>query len=368
MRDVMNKVTIYIIVMTIFFLLIFLSVSAPLVMNQNDFSIYNSGWDGCSDLAIKTREMGSFTPNIKLAQGKRTEVTQRELTEYDINPNRTGMMIIGPREDFSQKSVDFVDTFLKRGGKLVLADDFGSGNDLLKGLETNSSFYSSPLLDFSFEKGPELGVAYNIKDHELTRNVSQVMLNKPTAIKRDEEAKVIMNSSRASWLDKNGNAVKDEDEEFKKRPLMTVEKYGKGELILVSDPSIFINSMLDKKDNKAMANNVLSYLSQGRSRIIFDESHRKMGFIYKMVYTGNLSRQMISFVMAAATGLILLSYLKSEIVDVLSSIMVKATAFLFEEEEGEETIAKVLNNHSEWDKDKLEMIHDRILKAQKGDG
>ncbi len=368
MRDVMNKVTIYIIVVSIFFLLLFLSVSAPLIVNESDFSIYNPGWNGCSDLAVKSREMGSFTRNIELAEEKRTEVTQKELNEYDIKPNRTGMMIIGPREEFTTEDVDFIDSFLKKGGKLVLADDFGSGNDLLKDLDTNSSFYSHPLLDFSFKESPELGVAYNTEDHDLTDNVSQVMLNKATAIDKDEEANTILNSSKAAWLDENENGVKDENEDFEERPLITAEEYGDGELILVSDPSIFINSMQDRKDNGKLTDNILEYLSRGRSAIIFDESHREMSFIYSMVYRGNVSRKVITYLLALSAGGILIMSSRSEILKILTGILKKGLAFLRGEEKEEDEIAKVLNNHPEWDKDKLKMINERIVKAREGDG
>jgi len=368
MKEKMNRITIYIIVVAVFFLILFLSISAPIVVNESDFSIYNPRWNGCSDLAVKTREMGAFTPNIELAEGKRTEVTQRELAEYDVDPNKTSIMIIGPRQEFSDESIEFVDQFLRNGGKLVLADDFGSGNTLLDGLETSSTFYSSPLLDLAFEEKPEFGVAYDFEDHDLTKNVSQVMLNSPTAIDKDEDATTVMRSSKASWLDKNENRMKDEDESFEQYPLITEESYGDGELILVSDPSIFINSMQDRKDNRVLSENLLSYLSQGRSDIIFDESHREMSFIYRMIYTGDLPNMIIGTLLLL-TGLGIGIYFGfSETKEILFEKIRKIIVYLTGEEEKEDSVGKVLNNHPEWDKDKLEMIKERFIDVEKGDG
>ncbi len=363
MKEKMTKFTIYIIAIAIFFLILFLAISAPIVINESEFSIYNPGWNGCSDLAVKTREMGSFTPNIEVAEGKRTEVTQKDLTEYDVEPEKTGMIIIGPRQEFSGETRDYVHDFLRDGGKLVLADDFGSGNSLLNGLETNSSFRSSPLLDLSYEKKPKFGVAYNTTEHRINDNVSQVMLNSPTAIDKDENATTLLRSSKASWLDENENGVKDDEESYKEYPLITMESYGDGELILVSDPSIFINSMLDKKDNRELSVNLLDYLSQGRSDLIFDESHREMSFVNRMIYTGRGSNQ-VTAVLLLIFGLGVGGYHAwSESRNIILNKIKKLLSFFIGEEKEEEPIAKVLNNHPDWDKDKLEMINERFIKG-----
>jgi len=367
LKEKMNKITIYIVAIGIFFLILFLTLSAPIVVTDSDFSIYNTGWNGCSELAVKTHETGSFTPNIELAEGKRTEVTQKELTEYDVVPENTGMMIIGPRQEFSDESVEFVDEFLQNGGKLMLADDFGSGNSLLDGLDTDSSFDTAPLLDLSFEKKPKFGVAYNVTEHPVTDNVSQVMLNAPTAIDKEENATTILTSSKASWLDENENNMKDEDEPFKEYPLITVEGYGEGELILVSDPSIFINSMLDKRDNRALSANILEYLSRGRTDLIFDESHREMSFINRIIYTGEVPNRIVGSLLLIF-GLTIGIYQtwtesKQSVINKVKNIL---SRFL-EEEEDEEPITKVLNNHPDWDKDKVKMINDRFIKVDKRD-
>jgi len=370
MKEKMNRITIYIIVISIFFLILFLSISAPKVVNESDFSIYNPRWNGCSDLAVKTREMGDFTANIELreAEGRQTEITQRELTEYDVTPNKTSMMIIGPREEFSDESIQFVDQFLQNGGKLVLADDFGSGNTLLDGLDTTSSFHSSPLLDLSFEKKPEFGVAYNMSEHKVTEEVEQVRLNHPTAIDKEENATTLMTSSKASWLDENENRMKDEDGPFQEYPLMTIEDYGYGELILVSDPSIFINSMQERKDNRVFSENLLGYLSEGRSDIIFDESHREMSFIFRTIYAGDFPSIFFGALLLLAGLGIGIYFGFSETKGILFEKINKIIFYLSGEEKKEDPVGKVLNNHPDWDKDKLEMINERFIDVERGDG
>ncbi len=363
-----NKITIYIITIAIFFLILFFSISAPILVSESDFSIYNPGWNGCSDLAVKTREMGNFAPNIELAEGTQTEVTQRELSEYEVEPENTGLMMIGPRQGFEQENIEYVHDFLQEGGIAVIADDFGTGNTLLEGLDTNSSFHPYPLLDLAFEEKPERGVSYNFTEHDITQEVSQVELNSPTAIDKDENATTLMRSSEASWLDENENGVKDEDESFEQYPLMTTEEYGEGELILVSDPSIFINSMLERKDNRQLAENILDHLSEGRANIIFDESHREISFLYRIVYTGELPNRIIA-VLLSLVGLSIGIYstVSEDDKGFFEKIRYIILHFVGEEEEETDTVGKVLNDHPDWDEEKLKMINERFIEGEIGD-
>lgn len=367
MRAGMKKITIYIIVISVSALIFFLSISAPLLANDADFSIYNTGWNGCSDLAKRTEELGSFTPNIQVTEGSRTEITQKELTEYNVKANNTSILIIGPRQEFTDKEKGYVDRFLRRGGRLLLADNFGSGNSLLEGLETNSTFHSDPLLDLAFDKEPHFGVAYDVREHELTRNVSHVMLNGPTAIDKSEQSTSLLNSSRGSWLD-DGGEEPSESKDYRRYPLITVESYGEGELILISDPSIFINSMKDRMDNEVLIENLLGYLSEGRENIIFDESKREMNFVYGIMYSGNYpGRTTSAFILLVGLGIstvILFPESKSITIEKLRKLLL-----IFGRETSEEDpLTKVLNKHPEWDRKKLRMINDRFIETREGDG
>ncbi len=364
MKESMKKITVYVVVISVFALIVFLSVAAPILMNSADFSIYNPGWNGCSDLAVRTSELGRIRPNIELAEGKSTEITQRELTGYDVEPYDTSILIIGPDQEFTEGEKEFLDDFLREGGRLMLADSYGTGNTLLEGLDTNSSFYSDPVLDLAFDKEPHFGIAYDVEEHELTQNVSHVMLNNPTGIDKDEEAVSLLNSSRASWMERDGEKIREGP-----FPLLTVEGYGEGELILVSDPSLFINSMRDKMDNDIFVQNMLLYLSEGRENMIFDESKREMNFVYRMVYTGSYpGRTTSALIVLAAMGVsisIIFPESKNNLLEKGGDLLL---FFSKEEEDEMDPMTKVLNNHPEWDKNKLQMINDRFIKSGNGDG
>lgn len=362
-NEFLKKITLYIVIGSIVLLILFFSLSAPMVTTDADFSVYNPGWNGCSDLAVRTNEIGKFTPNLELESGESMDVTQKELTEYSLSANESSLMILGPKQEFTDRENEYVDSFMKKGGIVVLSDDFGSGNSLLKGLNTTSRFIGDPVLDLSFEKKPDFGVAYNVRDSDITQNVSYVLLNKPTGIVPDRNATSYMNSSEASWIDKNNNGMNDPGEERRHIPLLTMEEYGDGKLILVSDPSIFINSMREELDNRILTNNILDNASSGRNNIVFDESHREVNLVHGMVYRGQYPSKTITFlILIIGFG----GYL-SIIVPGFKNIIFKGIMYVLSifvpDEEDNDLIDELLEENPEWDRDKLEMIYDKFSNA-----
>ncbi len=352
--------TLYILLSAVVLLIILFSMAAPIVTTRADFSVYNPNWNGCSHFAVKTYEAGKFTPNLQLSNEQDMELVDRDITSYDLEPSSSTLVFLGPKADFTGKERDYVHRFLMGGGRVLLSDDFGSANSLLGGLNTSSRFNGDLLLDMSFEKKPDFGVAYQINDHPITDGVYLLMMNRPTVLKPDEDAEVLVQTSKASWLDRDEDGAYDEDEPSGSFPVLSVEDYGMGELILLSDPSIMINSMLDKVDNQRFVDNVLGYLSEDREKIVFDESHRAVNVVFNIVYVLSYPGRTISilFIIAAlvATTVVLDPDLKKDTYNLFKKLV-----SLFKKEQEGDIIAQILNNHPEWDESKLRMIHDNFV-------
>lgn len=62
--------------------------------------------------------------------------------------------------------------------------------------------------------------------------------------------------------------------------------YGKGRIILLSDPSVFINGMLDQADNQKLYTSVLANLTGGNTAvpILFDQSYRTSQPLWSLAY------------------------------------------------------------------------------------
>lgn len=364
MNEFLKKITLYIVVGSIVLLILFFSLSAPVVTSDADFSVYNPGWNGCSDLAIKTDQMGKFTPNLELKNGESMEVTQKELTQYSISANESSLIILGPKEEFTDSEAEYIHTFMKEGGIVVLSDDFGKGNTLLEGLNTSSRFIGDPVLDLSFEKKPDFGVAYNVRDSELTKNVSYVLLNKPTGIIPDRNSTSYMNTSEASWVDRNHNGMHDPGEKRRHIPLLTMEDYGEGKLILVSDPSIFINSMREELDNEGLTNNILKYASSGKENVIFDESHREVNLVQGMIYRGQYPSETITFLILVIGLGVSLFIVVPGFKNIIFGVVMSVLSIIVPSEEDKDMVDELMEDHPEWDRDKLEMIYDKFKKPQ----
>jgi hypothetical protein len=270
-----------------------LSLLVPIVGTTTDFSIYNAGWNGTSKLAIKSYQVGKLVPALEVRNtGTGIDPVVTSLADSGIDPARGALFIIGPSKPFSKSDGDYVAGFLSAGGTVVLADDFGTGNSLLSQLNTTSRFADQLVVDFAFEKKPEFVVAYNfVEGSPLTDNVSMMLLNYPSAISKGSRASVLATTSSASWMDMNGNEFRDPDEPVGPFPILTVESVGLGTLVLLSDPSVLINSMAQYLDNAVFADNLLAFASEGRSQVLFDESHRNFvnPIAFSMRLTGQLS-------------------------------------------------------------------------------
>ena len=252
-----------------------LSLVVPVVGTTTDFSIYNAGWNGTSDLAIKTYKAGQFVPTLELRGTEATmEPAIMALDRVELDPLTSSIVIIGPSKTFTKADGDYVSDFLEGGGTLLLADDFGSGNSLLAYLNTSSRFSNNLVIDLAFEKKPEFVVAYNFEDSKLTEDVDTILLNYPSSVKPSANAEVLATTSTASWMDLNDNMYKDDNEAGGPFPLLSIESIGKGTMILFADPSVLINSMYEQLDNSVLVDNLLAFVSEGRTDILIDESHR----------------------------------------------------------------------------------------------
>jgi len=257
----------------------FLAVSmvSPVVSTTTDFSIFNSGWNGTSGLAVSTYRLGKFVPSFQ-ARTTGTDITiaQMNLNELSLDPATTALAIIGPSRPFSSSDGALVGDFVRGGGLLFLADDFGTGNTLLEKMGAASRFSGKLVIDLSFEKKPEFSVCFDLIQDPLTVNVTSLLLNYPsTVVKNGTTMEVIGSTSVASWLDTNSNRVQDPGEPQGPFPVIARERLGLGSILLLSDPSVLINGMRSYLDNGVFTDNLVTLMCSGRSAVYFDESHRE---------------------------------------------------------------------------------------------
>ncbi|NHJ87948.1 MAG: DUF4350 domain-containing protein [Asgard group archaeon] len=304
----------------IFCLPIALSVTHIGQEGSRQFSIYNESWDGTSALRENLEGQGyEFRPIVS---------TLNTLTRVDT---MGVLLILGPTIFFDPTETAALAYYIMRGGSVLLADDFGRANDILGLINTiiNPFIESINITGFGVSSLPLAGLKFNeslLMDAQsyyaspvmpIIRNfinfpggpsisgVSSVITSYPTSISflgydaSTGETQWVPNfsyngtvipsgmavSSSSSWLETNIDDAKNgeyypDDYEWQGVPFtvmlpLPLGAAGLGNIFLCSDPSIFINDLMDTPyDNMRLAENVINWLDWNNSGIVYyDESH-----------------------------------------------------------------------------------------------
>ena len=263
-------------------------------------------------------------------------VRLRDLGDWDkhLSPaSNSTLFVIGPSSDFDEFDGIAVYDFLVDGGRVVLMDDFGTGNQLLELLELDVRFDGSLLEDPLFYEG-DYGFPV-ILDIDF-EDVDEIVMNLPTGL--THEGGVIASSSPFSYL-KTGDQINSDD--MGAIPVIVSESIGEGEMIVISDSSLFINSMRSYKDNEKLLEALV------RGDMLIDESHLMPSRLTqaKATYRGVyelFSRVEIRYLFLALIGFGLFK-LKWE-----------TEPNIKEEDE----VQRVMEIHPSWDRELVNQIHD----------
>ncbi len=238
-------------------MLVVVAISAHLATTTEEYSRYNTQWNGTSACIDRFHQAGAI------------EISNAA----DLEDYRGALfVIIAPEGEYTPEEIARYKAFLEQGNSILLADDAGSGNQLLKGL--GSSIELAPGNVSSAERSyadPGALTGRRCADHSLLENCTELQFNHPWAI---TGGTVLVRTSPLSWVDQNGNGRIDPGEPQGSYALCSCEPAGHGEIIVLADPSLFINAMLaidDQGDNAQFLRQVMEtypsvLLDQTRSR------------------------------------------------------------------------------------------------------
>lgn len=218
-----------------------------------DFWPQNPFWNGLNDVS-------SVVSNVSYGDLKIFALT--------ADPNTTVIAVIGPSKDFRVEDVEAVKAYLMKGGKIIVADDFGTGNQLLEGLGLPVRINGSLLMDPLFNSGrPELPKAWWGNESLSLNYASVLQVRSPEGLAYFDVV-AVANSSAFSYLDLNLDSKHEEAEPVGPFIIAAELKLGEGTVVVVSDPSIFINTMLRDDSNGEF----LKYLA-GNKSLLIDTAH-----------------------------------------------------------------------------------------------
>jgi len=221
--------------------------------SNEDFRTENPFWNG-------TKDISSIIPASPL----------ESLSGLPSSPQGSTLILI-PYLDFTPAELEELNSFVTQGGTLVLADDYGYGNQILGYLGLKARFSGQVLFDplFSYKNKWFPRISHFISS-PITDNTESLILNHATCLADVETDDVLALSCSFSFLDLNDNQVWDGGEPTGPLPVISCHSLGSGQLILISDPSIFINSMETIESNYDFIQNIAAITT---SKLLIDQSH-----------------------------------------------------------------------------------------------
>ncbi|ADG13903.1 conserved hypothetical protein [Methanocaldococcus infernus ME] len=264
----MRKILKYVTIAIIGIIFISLPYFIPIIKSNTPYSVFNKKWNGCFEFGKLLYHLGNIKPIIN------------PYSMYKFNSDGV-LIIIAPDIDYSDEEINIIKNFLESGGILILADDTGKVNKLLEKLNIKEKIINKEVKDLFYYKNCNLVICRS--------PFGNVVFNYPSYINSKEgDIKTSIVTSKI---------------------LMKKINYGEGEVILISDPDIFINGMY--KYNKDFLKNFFKQF-EGRTFYI-DELHHSSFSLYDVgvVYIQNQVSNETKFLIF--TVLVIGSYILSNI-------------------------------------------------------
>lgn len=197
-----------------------------LTTTADEFGRYNMDWNGTS----------SFFDSFD-----RHDVTwisdPAQLGEY----TNSTLLVVAPDKKFSNNDLKEYQAFVLHGNTLILADDFNNGNTLLQGLGSSMTILPGDLesVDRAYNN-PAMIVAYPSGPTALSLQNTSMVFDRAAVVRGGEPG---VSTSLLSWRTENSSAGTGPERLFDSYPVAAHEAIRRGNLYVISDPSIFINGM-----------------------------------------------------------------------------------------------------------------------------
>lgn len=209
-----------------------------------ELSRYNTGWNGTSSFYDQLERSGS-----------------NPITSYPAllsTPPNTFIMV-EPHSAPKEEDKNSIRHFVTNGGTLIVIAKKESANTILEAAGSSVRIHESKLSSMDMEyDDPRMVIAYQAQEHNLLEDVKSIALNQPSTVTGGE---ALLETSSISWIDTNNNGIADGAEKLGKETVMVREIVNDGEIIVLADSGILINSMdftVSERDNAQFRTNLVT--------------------------------------------------------------------------------------------------------------
>ncbi|WP_042686587.1 DUF4350 domain-containing protein [Methermicoccus shengliensis] len=218
--------------------------------NSEDFSAYNHGWNGYSkalSLASARHEA-----HVILSPGE---------IESLVPPSTT--LVLASPNALSVEHSKALSSFVENGGRLVVCEDYGRGNDVLSIVGASTRFTGEPIFDYS---SYWINVSLPVAEVVEGNSSMHIVLNYPTSL-LVKSGEVLAYTGSFAFADIEHDYEMALLEHRGRVPIVAIEDVGRGEVVCIADPSVFINAMLPMANNSEFFEVVVG----NRSIVAFDQ-------------------------------------------------------------------------------------------------
>jgi hypothetical protein len=220
-----------------------------------DFMETNGVWNGVRAFAY---DFGSTDINT--------------LADLPDSPGNSILLVV-PCRSYDETELSSIQRYVNGGGTLLLMDDYGFGNQVLEHLGSDIRFSNQTLLDPVFcyqnQTMPRITDSSSVLKQA---GVESVVLNRATVLTGVSPEKASALSSEASFLDLNNDGQRQDSEPVGPFSVAVSFRLGIGNVALISDPSVIINTMFSREGNRQFVTR-MSGFQRGVTSVIIDASH-----------------------------------------------------------------------------------------------
>jgi hypothetical protein len=185
--------------------------------------------------------LSQFVDAARAQLGAQRVVVRSTLSLSDLH-REDALVLVHPENTLD---VDELQAFMRAGGRIVVLDDYGKGDELLGRFGIRR--VPLPLRPAEMLRGNSaFAIAEPASTHEVARDVGRVVTNRATGLEQRalSEVLVVRGDGEPDVLVSVAGAV------------------GQGRLLAVGDSSIVMNSMLRYPGNRSLALNLVRYASE----------------------------------------------------------------------------------------------------------
>jgi hypothetical protein len=198
--------------------------------------------DDLADYDPSSQAWNGLSSFVGLAGGMGYEVRPMAALEWKDLGAEDILVLIYPLRRVDPNKLD---AFIRVGGHVVVADDFGDSREAVSRLELIRGEVGTPQATKFHEGHPFAPIATPIAPgHPIATQIKEVITNHPAVLTRVLGATPVIGF--------NGGEA-----------LVVAGERGTGRFVVVSDPSVFINLMQEFEGNAQLAANILRWLDRG---------------------------------------------------------------------------------------------------------